>query len=44
MTRQEAAFNLNVVKVIFIILGIILIGIGFYKHIAYENVGNEYRV
>ena len=42
MTRQEAASKLRTVKVIFIIVGIILIGIGFYKYIVYENNNSEY--
>ena len=43
MRREEAASKLRTVKVFFIIVGIILIGIGFYKHLAYENSEYSYR-
>ena len=44
MTRKEAALSLKKVKVLFIILGIILVGIGFYKYLIYENSGYSNRV
>lgn len=42
MTRQEAAVSLKTITVIFIVIGVLLIGIGFYKHLAYEHNNSEY--
>lgn len=41
MTRQKAAATLRTVKIIFIILGVVLIGIGFHKHLSYNNPNGD---
>ena len=44
MTKQGATTILTIMMVMFIIVGTIFVGIGFYKHIKYENPsGDSYR-
>ena len=41
MKREDATRRLKVICVICIIIGIIMVSIGFYKHLVYEN--SSYR-
>lgn len=43
MTRYEAISKLKTTSVIFIIIGVIMLGIGFCKIWFYENPGSRYE-
>lgn len=43
MTRYEAVSKLKTTSVIFIIIGVIMLGIGFFKIWFYENPSSRYN-